>query len=392
MTNTTVVVGAGPYGLGVAAHLRAQDIPTRVFGRPMEFWEEMPAALHLKSSWTASSLSDPSSRHSLDRYVAGIEAHPGEPIPLPFFLRYAGWFQRQHAPDVDPTCVRSLRWSGDQFQLTLADGRTVTAQRVVVAVGIHSFAHIPDFAVELPRSVCSHTQMHHDFAAFHDRRVAVVGSGQSALECAALLHEAGADVEVIARGRVIWINRKLYDSSGPAKRIFYPPTDVGPPGINWLVAFPLLMWHVPVGPRLAMHRRATRPAGAKWLRPRVEGRVRITPYAEIARVTCRGDGVRIQLGDGSVRDVDHLLLGTGYRPDLKKIDFLDPSLLPRIDQRNGFPILNRWFESSVPNLHFAGGVAGYSFGPLCNFIAGAKTAARQVARRAAQPAGAVTPG
>jgi hypothetical protein len=66
--------------------------------------------------------------------------------------------------------------------------------------------------------------------------------------------------------------------------------------------------------------------------------------------------------------------------------------LRRIDQRNGFPILNRWFESSVPNLHFAGGAAGYSFGPLCNFIAGAKTAARQVARRAAQPAGAVTPG
>jgi thioredoxin reductase len=391
MTNTTVVVGAGPYGLGVAAHLRALDIPTRVFGRPMEFWEAMPAALRLKSPWTASSLSDPSSRQSLDRYVAGIERHPGEPIPLPFFLRYARWFQQQHAPDVDPTYVRSLGSDGDQFQLTLADGRTVEADRVVVTVGIRSFAHIPGFAADLPPSVCSHTQVQHDFGAFAGRRVAVVGSGQSALECAALLHEAGSDVEVIARGRVIWINRKLYDS-GPAKRIFYPPTDVGPPGINWLVAFPLLMWHVPVRPRLAMHRRATRPAGAKWLRPRVEGRVRITPYAEIRRVTCRGNGVRIQLGDGSVRDVDHLLLGTGYRPDLKKIDFLDPSLLRRIDQRNGFPVLNRWFESSVPNLHFAGGVAGYSFGPLCNFIAGAKTAARQVARRAAQPAGAVTPG
>jgi NADPH-dependent 2,4-dienoyl-CoA reductase/sulfur reductase-like enzyme len=116
----------------------------------------------------------------------------------------------------------------------------------------------------------------------------------------------------------------------------------------------------------------------------VAGRVKITESAVIRQVSIRDPGVRIHLGDGTTREVDHLLLGTGFRPDTNAIDFLDPDLRPGIDQRDGFPILNRWFESSVPKLHFVGGVAGYSFGPLCNFMVGARTAARQVTRRAAR--------
>jgi cation diffusion facilitator CzcD-associated flavoprotein CzcO len=350
----------------------------------MEFWRSMPADLCLKSAWSAASLSDPSGRYSLNRYAESVEPHPGEPIPLPYFLRYAEWFVQHAAPAVDQTYVRSLTRGGDVFHLVLADGRSLEADRVIVAVGLRAFAHIPDFARDLPASVCGHTQDHSDFSGFRDRSVAVVGNGQSALEYAALLHEAGATVEVIARGPVIWISRKLYDRTGPARRIFYPPSDVGPPGINWLVAFPLLMRQFPVGARSALHRRAVRPAGAKWLRSRVVGRVKITDRAEIRRVSAREHGVRIELGDGTVHEVDYLMLGTGFRPDISAIDFLDPDLRVRIDQRSGFPVLNKWFESSVPKLHFAGGTAGYSFGPLCNFMVGARTAARQVARRVEQ--------
>jgi FAD-dependent urate hydroxylase len=385
-SDTTVVIGAGPYGLAVAAHLRARHLPVQVFGTPMAFWRAMPPGLCLKSAWSASSLSDPDGSYGLNTYVKAVEPHPGDPIPLPFFLRYARWFQERAVPEVDETHVISLAKRGDAFQLALADGRRLEAKRVVVAIGIEPFAHIPDFARELPPFVCSHTQAYPDVAQFRNRSVAIIGSGQSALEFAALLHEAGARVELISRGPVIWINRKLSDAPAPIKRVFYPPTDVGPPGVNWLVAFPVLMWHFPQRARVALHRRAVRPAGARWLRPRVEGQVTITRFASIRRVVSAGTGVRIELGDGSVRDADYLLLGTGYRPDLDKVGFLDRSLRSRIDQRQGFPMLNRWFESSVPALHFAGGVAGYSFGPLCNFMAGARTAARQVAHRAAAAA------
>jgi hypothetical protein len=46
-------------------------------------------------------------------------------------------------------------------------------------------------------------------------------------------------------------------------------------------------------------------------------------------------------------------------------------------------VLNQWFESSVPRLHFVGGLAGRTFGPICRFVAGARITAQQVARRAA---------
>jgi thioredoxin reductase len=382
--NPTVVIGAGPYGLAVAAHLRARDIPVIVLGKPMEFWRRMPAGLCLKSAWSASSLADPSGAFSITRYAKSVEPHPGEPIPLPYFLRYARWFQDQVVPDVDPTYVRSLSPNGEGFHVELADGRVLTAGRVVVAVGISAFAHIPDFARSLPASVCSHTQAHADYGAFAGRAVAVVGTGQSALESAALLHEAGADVDVIIRGQVTWVNRRLYDLPGLAKRIFYPPTDVGPPGINWVVAFPLMVRHFPARVRSAMFRRSVRPAGAKWLRPRVEGRLRITASAPIRDVTPRPDGVRITLGDGTTRDVHHLVLGTGYRPNLARLGFLEAALQRRLEQRGGFPVLNRWFESSVPGLHFVGGMASFNFGPLCNFMCGARVAARQIAGYAAR--------
>lgn len=384
MKSTTAVIGAGPYGLAAASHLRARQVPTVILGKPMEFWQSMPPELYLKSSWSAASLADPAGRYGLNDYVRAVEPHPGDPIPLPFFLRYARWFVEHVVPDIDPTYVETLKPVGRGFRLGLADGRSLDADRVVVAVGIRPFAHIPDFARDLPPNVCSHTQDHADFSRFRGRRVAVIGSGQSALEYAALVHEAGAEVEVIARGPVLWINRSLYDRTGPARRLFYPPTDVGPPGINWLVAFPLLMWHFPARLRLAMSRRAVRPAGAKWLRPRVVGRVRITDSAEIQTVTTTSSGVRIQLGDGTTREVDHLFLGTGFKPNLDALSFLDDDLRRGLTQRDGFPVLNQWFESSHPGLHFAGGAAGYSFGPLCNFMVGARTAARQVAERAAR--------
>ena len=129
-----------------------------------------------------------------------------------------------------------------------------------------------------------------------------------------------------------------------------------------------------------------RPAGAKWLRPRVVGRVRVTDLAQIRAVSLSGRGIRIELADGSCREVDHLLLGTGFRPNLDAIGFLHPDTRRAVKQRDGYPMLNKWFESSLANLHFVGGVAGYNFGPLCNFMVGAKTAARQIAERAAQRA------
>lgn len=382
--DTTVVIGAGPYGLSVAAHLKAQGVPTLIFGKPMEFWLNMPPKMFLKSSWSALNISDPGRKFSLNRYSKHFGIPKQEPVPLQVFLGYGQWFQKQLVPDVDQTYVQSLAQDGDGFHLDLADGRSVRAKKVVVAVGIASFANIPENLAHLHPSSLSHSQVHRDFSDFKDKSVIVVGSGQSALEAAALLYEVGAKVELIARGPVLWIDRRLYRYTGPAKRIFYPPSDVGPPGVNWLVSFPLLFRRFSDEARRSLDERAVRPAGAPWLRSRVEGKVNITEGTSIVSATEKGAKVHLKLSDGTTRDVDHIVLGTGYDANIHALKFIDPSLLLKVQEHDGSPLLNEWFESSVPHLHFVGAPAGYAFGPLCRFVVGSKTSARQVARHAAR--------
>ena len=373
----TVVIGAGPYGLSIAAHLLGARLPTETFGEPMAFWQGMPAGMYLRSAWSASSLSAPGHACDLDSFLNATGRRQQQPIPLRFFVDYGLWFQRHAVPNVDPTLVKSLAADGTEFSIELDDGRTVRASRVIVAVGIDRFANLPAFARELPESLASHTRAHRDFGRFKGMRIAVVGGGQSAIECAALLHEAGAHVELIVRRTIRWL--KLHDYRGPGRRILYAPSDVGPPGLNWMLHFPLAFRMLPSSVQKAVTRRAVRPAGARWLIDRVRGRVRITSDRFVHTASAAPGGVRLELSDGTSRLVDHVVMATGYRPDIDRLDFITPPLREQIRRREGFPVLNRWLESSVPGLHFAGGLADQSYGPICRFVSGAEVAARRIA-------------
>jgi FAD-dependent urate hydroxylase len=379
-TAATAVIGAGPYGLAVSAYLKAAGAETITFGKPMELWHSMPAGICLKSVWSASHLADPANQYSLDRYLVAQGIPRPEPIPLDFFLDYGRWFQKQTDLEIDQTYVQKLSRDGHNFHLDLADGREVSAERVIIATGIAGFTRVPDYAYNLPPELAAHTQLCHDLSRFKGLRVAMIGNGQSALEYAALLHEAGAEVEVIARGPFIWHSRVLYERVGPARHIFYPPGDVGPPGINWIVAFPGLFSRLPEGIKQPIHRRATRPAGAKWLRSRVEGLLRLTPYTWVEQAIPQGKTLCLQLSDGSQREFDFLVLGTGYQPAIQRLPFLDPALLQQVQTKAGYPVLNSKFTSSVPRLHFAGALAGQTFGPVCRFLSGAHILARQITR------------
>src|SRR5260370_10517922 len=137
------VIGAGPYGLSVAAYLHARGAPTQVFGEPMESWVNMPAGMALKSVWSASSLADPEAAFSLDRYCRATGADATEPIPLAFFIGYAQWFPEHAVPVIDPVYVRCVQLEGDGFRISLSDGRTLAVGRAVVAGGVRQFADGP---------------------------------------------------------------------------------------------------------------------------------------------------------------------------------------------------------------------------------------------------------
>ncbi len=375
------IVGAGPYGLAAAARLReVTGLELRVFGAPMSFWEAMPEGMLLRSAWDACNIGFPSGELSLDRYQALSAERFGKPVPLEAFVSYGRWFQRTAVPDVDRRRVMSITQGQRGYQLVLEDSETLRAGRVIVAAGIGSFPWRPREFQELPSSLASHSSEHRDLSRFAGTSAIVVGGGQSALESAALMHEAGAEVAVIARApHIIWLHggvvqRKL----GRAKPLFYAQTDVGPAGISRLVAKPDLFRRLPRRTQSLLAHRAIRPAGAKWLVPRLAD-VPVSTGRRVVRANPVGDMVELLLDDGTARRVDHVVLGTGYRVDIATYDFLTPELLSRVRCVDGYPVLRRGLESSLPGLHFLGAPAAWSFGPIMRFVSGSWFAAQAVA-------------
>jgi FAD-dependent urate hydroxylase len=378
-TCEAAIIGAGPYGLAATAYLRSAGVETRLFGEAMEFWQhQMPSGMLLRSSWEASHIADPHHTLTLDQYQTASGVRLSTPIPLDKFIQYGQWFQRQIAPDLDHRKVAQITPNSSGFRLILEEGEPFQAQRVVIAAGIGPFAYRPALFDGLPPSLASHSSDHRDLRAFADRQVIVVGGGQSAIETAVLLCEAQADVEVIVRApRLRWLRRSawLHQLPGPIRGLLYPPTDVGPPGLNQIVARPDLLKHLPHELKHRIAYRSIRPAATGWLLPRAS-RLRITTGRSIVSATPAGERLRVTLDDGAERDVDHVLLATGYKVNISRYTFLAPELVQSLRQVDGFPQLMTGLESSVPGLHFLGAPAAWSFGPLMRFVSGSMYAAR----------------
>jgi thioredoxin reductase/predicted ATP-grasp superfamily ATP-dependent carboligase len=385
------IVGAGPCGLAAAAHLREFGTRLHVFGEPLEFWSSrMPEGMLLRSRRRSSNISDPHRELTIEAY----ERREGRALRSPTltreqFIDYGRWFAGQVAPEVDTRRVSAVTRAGAGFRLRLADGEELAASRVICAAGLVPFIYRPEPFASLSASVASHAYEHDDLAAFSGRRVAVIGSGQSALECAALLHERGAEVQVLARTDAVhWLPDDTVPEV-PATGLDWrpsvplPPTDVGGRLTGWAAAVPDVFRRLPARMQPDVAFRCIRPAGSGWLRGRLAD-VPISCGAVISEARERDGEVTLQLADGTTRTVDHVLLGTGYRVDVRRYPFLKGELAASIAVAGGgYPVLGPGLESSVPGLHFMGAAAAHSFGPIMRFVVGTWYSAPAVARRVA---------
>jgi FAD-dependent urate hydroxylase len=374
------IVGAGPYGLSAAAHLRHGNVDVHILGDPMSFWRAMPAGMLLRSNWTATCIAEYRGPLSLDSFQASTGAKFGRPVPLDRFIDYGTWVQQQVAPDLDRRNVRVLDAGRRGFALELEDGDTLRARRVVVAAGIAPFAYRPAVADCLTPDLSSHTSEHRDFREFRGKRVLVVGGGQSALESAALLRETGAIPQVAVRAdHIDWLHGgKYHRLLGSWSGLVYAPTDVGPMGLSRVVAVPDLFHRLPRGLRDRMAYRSIRPAGAAWLLSRLRD-VPIRLSQSIASATERSGQLEVRFENNGRLIVDHVLFGTGYKIDIARYPFLAPSLLAGISRVDGYPVLARGLESSVHGLHFIGAPAARSVGPTMRFVSGGWYAGRTLA-------------
>ncbi len=297
------------------------------------------------------------------------------------FIEYGLWFRRQLGSDLQATTVTRVERNDSLFRLSLQEGGSVTSRRVVIAAGIESFKRVPAVFANLPSAQASHSYEGRTIASLKGKRVAVIGAGQSALESAALLHEAGSDVEIIAAiSDLRWIGQHGWlHHLGLVSTMLYSKYDVGPAGISRLVANPVLVHRIPMRLRDKIRTRAVRPAGSTWLPERLAS-VKTSTGRIVQEATYAGQEIRLKLNDGSERRVDHVLLGTGYDVDIQRYSFLAPELVQQIRCLDGYPDLGPGFSSSVSGLHFIGATAARSFGPLLYFVAGTEFAARELTR------------
>lgn len=398
------VIGAGPYGLSIAAHLAAAGVEHRVFGHPMSAWaKNMPAGMHLKSTPEASSLSAPGpggTFHDFCRSIGAAEPHEERPIPVEQFVAYGRWFQQRFVPQLERTLVALVRRSVESFDVKLDSGEAFRSRAVVVAAGFEPFVNVPDALAPLitdedadaPAEVpplVSHSAQHARLDGFGGRDVAVIGGGQAALESATLLHEGGAHVQVIARSPHIRWGGPPSLQSGGARRIVKPTSGLGEGWSNWVVSNkPQLIGHLPPAARLRVLASVLGPSGAWWLRPRFADGIAVST-GTVVRSAEIADGGRVRLtlapsrsGDATAAprrlDVDHVIACTGYRPALDAYQFLTPELVDAVQTVDGWPRLDGCLQSSVPGLHFAGLAAAGTFGPVMRFVYGSDFAARRI--------------
>ncbi len=382
-----VVVGAGPYGLSTAAHLRARGLHVAVFGKPMSLWREhMPAGMLLRSYWWATSLSDPSKRYSIGRYLLEIGQPPRDPLGAETIIDYGLWFQRGTVPDVDETYVDCVERAAGRFAVSLADGRMVESPVVVMAPGLRYYVYRPAELTHLSGEFVSHTSDHASFAQFAGKRVVVLGGGQSAVESAALLRESGAEVSVVARRPINWLTGASMANRTLKRRVLAPRAGIAPGWFNWgLEHLPYTFQRLPRATRdqLLRGRGSYGPAAAHWLRERILGKVRLVEMQTVEEAEETGDGLTLRLSNGETTVADHLVLGTGYRMDIRKLPMLHASLLDQTQVYQGAPVLSNQFESSVPGMFYVGFSSVSSCGPLFRFVVGTDAAARRVAQAAA---------
>lgn len=387
------VIGAGPFGLSTAAHLRARGIPVRVFGEPMVSWRaHMPEGMLLKSTPAASNIDAPQPGHNLVDYcdAAGIRrlVTDEDIVPVETFVAYGEWFRQKLVPDLERVRVVSVdrRGSGG-FELKLDSGELFTARAVVVATGLSGLAHLPPELASAapdgptPTGPVSHSSQLHDLSRFSGKELIVVGAGQSALETAALAAEAGAQVRVVARGK----GSVAFGAPPWAQSRLRPESPFGRAWSLWALSYyPHPYRRLPPQARHFLVRRVLGPLGAWWLRERFEGKVQVSEVSRIVRSGSAGGhpALAVRTLDGRVEELsaDHVVAATGYRVDLAAMDFLGHELRTELAVSRGTPKLGAGFRSSVPGLYFTGLPAAASYGPVMRFVCGTEFASPRLVR------------
>ena len=390
MVVDVAIIGAGPYGLSIAAHLRKTKLTFRIFGTPMQSWrQQMPKGMHLKSDGFASSLYDPDSSFTLRHYCEEKKlpyADVSLPVSLEVFTAYGLEFQKRMVPMLEETDITFVGKSDSGFELKTADGQTVHARRVVLAAGITHFGNLPSQFAGISNEYVTHSSRHHDLSRFAGKNVIVVGAGASAVDIAAVLHEEGAKVDLVARREQIKFHNKAQEPRPLIQRIRNPRSGLG---LGWRSRLctdaPLLFHIMPEDFRFEVVRKHLPAAPGWFVRDKVVGKFPLHLGSAMREAKVESGKLKLSITEKDGQEVDlfadHVICATGYEVSMARMWFMEPSLLKEIKTVHDTPVLSSNFETSVPGLYAVGLASAYSFGPLTRFAFGAKFTSKRLTRK-----------
>ena len=365
-----LIIGAGPFGLAIAAQAAHAGVEHLVVGKPMEFWRRnMPKGMFLRSAcdWHL----DPRNVHTIEAYLQekGKTASEVEPLSLEFYLDYVDWFQKQKNIEPRDVYIEQLDLE-DGFVATTTEGEQIRARQVVLAPGFKHFAKMPEeLSTKLPENSFTHTCNFADFSNAQNKRYLIIGGRQSAYEWAALLIESGAAAVHISHRHPIpefdiadwtWVNVIVDNmANDPSWFRRLPQSEKD--------AISHRMW--------AEGRLKLEP----WLAPRInDSGIVIHPNTELASCIKQGD-LTVTLTNDETFNVDHVVLATGYKVNISRLPYLAAgNLLNQLETRNGFPVLDDHFQTSIPGLFITSMPAAQDFGPFFGFTVSVRTSAKLI--------------
>jgi thioredoxin reductase len=359
-----IIIGAGPYGISIAAHAAARHLSYKLLGYPMDFWKnQMPQNMFIRTPPDLVSFSDPKGEFTIQRYSLESNTKLESPMPRTVFVQYASWFAEKAGVEFTPEWVESLSYNGNCYSLTTESGQQLTAKNVVIATGIKDFQYIPKMFNELSSKWVSHTLGYTSFKQFREKNIIVVGSGQSAWEAAALLHEAKANVQLVFRNKA-----PVYGGNRVEEVVL---KKIGNIFFKLPRLFKKKIWHIAS---------VTVPI-AHFLRSYVEGKVSQVSNVSVVQSFVDDDRIQLKLSNGSMMNADHVIVASGFKINLERLPFLEKDLKSKIIREEDyaeFPKLNRYFESNCKGLYFAGPLSSHSHGPTFRFILGLEKTAKTI--------------
>lgn len=363
-----LIIGAGPYGLAAASYAKQANINFRLMGKPLDFFENhTPEPMVMATSYETA-IKDPKREMTLRRYctLRGIPVPdaPGQsPTQFPprqLFLSYAHWWVGEMGVNADRRQVTTLSRRNGGFEAIVEEGSAVEARKVVVATGMYPHRFIPALYRErLPREMFSHNTDAVNLGAFASKRVLVVGGGFSAVEWAIYLSEAGAEATCIYRGEWLPVEQRF------ALTVF-KWRDLSETDYLWWQRLTPEERDENLHLMKIQHRNGVPP----WLKGR-ESKVRFLPNTDVQDCQERYGCAQVTLTSREKIEVDHIILGTGFRPDISNLPFLDgKTIMSRMELLGGLPVLDEHFQSAIPGLYFSGALAIEQFGPVLWFVSG----------------------